>query len=432
MDGFHPFRVLRARGLWIVNGVVTGVLALLFAVLYIGANVDPVGHLHKLPVGLVNADKGANAGGEHVNLGARTIESITKSNAGGDAIDWKVMDEQKMNKELGQGKLFGALVVPGDFSSSTTTLISTAADKKPVRPTLTVVTNQSAGSLGSSLARSATTEAAKNASSQVGRELSAQAGAERTKLPPAERLLLADPAVVTVKDGHPLHSHSGLGMTAFYYALVLVVCGMLAANVISGQVDHALGYTHNDMGPLRKHRPLIRASRVQTLAISSTLMAGLSVLMGSLVLAGAVGMGMDVSHVPLLWLYSVCAIAVAGIGGLALLAVFGTPGMLLVALIFVAMAVPTAGATMPIEALPGFFRFLAEFEPLRQITDGVRSILYYDAQGDAGLTRGWAMLAIGLVAASLFGFGVTRLYDRKGLHRIPSEVEKPTQAGVPA
>ncbi|MCX4705458.1 DUF3533 domain-containing protein [Streptomyces sp. NBC_01373] len=432
MDGFHPFRVLRARGLWIVNGVVTGVLALLFAVLYIGANVDPVGHLHKLPVGLVNADRGANVGGEHVNLGARTVESITKSNAGGDAIDWKVMDEQKMNKELGQGKLFGALVVPGDFSSSTTTLISTAADKNPVRPTLTVVTNQSAGSLGSSLARAATTEAAENASSQVGRELSAQAGAEQTKLPPAERLLLADPAVVTVKDGHPLHSHSGLGMTAFYYALVLVVCGMLSANVISGQVDHALGHTHNDMGPLRSHRPLVRASRVQTLAISSTLMAGLSVLMGSLVLAGAVAMGMDVSHLPLLWLYSVCAIAVAGIGALALLAVFGTPGMLLVALIFVAMAVPTAGATTPIEALPGFYRFLAEFEPLRQITDGVRSILYYDAQGDAGLTRGWAMMAIGLVAASLFGFGVTRLYDRKGLHRIPSEVEKPTQAGAPA
>jgi hypothetical protein len=42
------------------------------------------------------------------------------------------------------------------------------------------------------------------------------------------------------------------------------------------------------------------------------------------------------------------------------------------------------------------------------------------------------MLAIGLVAASLFGFGVTRLYDRKGLHRILPEVEKPTQAAVRA
>ncbi|WP_374208501.1 DUF3533 domain-containing protein [Streptomyces lincolnensis] len=207
---------------------------------------------------------------------------------------------------------------------------------------------------------------------------------------------------------------------------------MLSANVISGQVDHALGYTHNDMGPLRLHRPLIRASRVQTLAISSTLMAGLSLLTGSLVMAGAVGvMGMDAPHLPLLWLYSVCAVAVAGIGALTLLAVFGTPGMLVVTLVFIGMAVPTAGATTPLEALPGFYRFLAEFEPLRQITAGVRSILYYDAQGDAGLTRGWVMMAAALAAAALFGFGMLGWYDRKGLHRIPTESKSTPRAGSP-
>ncbi|MFM9596455.1 DUF3533 domain-containing protein [Streptomyces scabiei] len=106
---------------------------------------------------------------------------------------------------------------------------------------------------------------------------------------------------------------------------------------------------------------------MQTLAIGSTPMAALSPVMGTLVIAGAVGiMGMDASHLPLLWLYSVCVIAVAGIGALALLAVFGTPGMLVVTLVFIGMAVPTAGATTPIEALPGFYRFLAEFEPLRR------------------------------------------------------------------
>ncbi|MFI5676364.1 hypothetical protein [Streptomyces cellulosae] len=113
-----------------------------------------------------------------------------------------------------------------------------------------------------------------------------------------------------------------LGLTAFYYALTPVVVGMLSANVISGQVDHALGYTHNDMGPVRRHRPLIRATRVQTLAISSTLMAGLSLLMGTVVMAGAIDlMGMGAFYLPLLWLYSVCAVAVTGIGALALLAV---------------------------------------------------------------------------------------------------------------
>ncbi|MEU1102721.1 DUF3533 domain-containing protein [Streptomyces tibetensis] len=428
MSGSHPFRVLRARPLWIANGVITGVLALLFAVFYVGANVDPAGHMTKLPVGLVNADEGVG----QANLGARITESIEKSTESEDKIDWKVMDEKEVKEELGEGKLYGALVVPADFTSSITALTGATTTGTPARPTLTVLTNQSAGSVGSGLARTATTRAAESASLQVGEELTAQTEAERAKLPAAARVLLADPAAVTVKDGHPLDSHSGLGLTAFYYALTLVVVGMLSANVISGQVDHALGYTHNDLGPLRRHRPLIRATRVQTLAMSGTLMAGLSLLLGTLVMAGAVGfMGMDASHLPLLWLYSVSAIAVSGIGALALLAVFGTPGMLVVTLVFIGMAVPTAGATTPIEALPGFYRFLAEFEPLRQITGGIRSILYYDAQGDAGLTRGWVMMAAGLVAAALFGFGVLGWYDRKGLHRIPVETT-PEESAVPA
>ena len=92
---------------------------------------------------------------------------------------------------------------------------------------------------------------------------------------------------------------------------------------------------------------------------------------------------------------------------------------------------PTANATTPLQALPGFYRFLAEFEPLRQITGGIRSILYYDAQADAGLTRGWVMMAAGLVAAALFGFGVLGWYDRKGLHRIPAETE-PEKTAAPA
>jgi YhgE/Pip-like protein len=433
MSGIPPFRVLRAKPLWIANGLITGVLALLFTVFYVGANIDPVDHMKDLPVGLVNADKGAAVGGRQVNLGAQISDSITKSTASGDKIDWKVMNEKEMKEELGKGKLYGALVVPADFTSSTVALTGAATTTgTPARPTLTVLTNQSAGSVGSGLARTATTQAAESASLQVGRELNAQGESGQAKLPAAARVLLADPAAVTVKDGHPLDAHSGLGLTAFYYALVLVVCGMLSANVISGQVDHALGYTHNDMGPLRLHRPLIRATRVQTLAVAGTLMAGLSLVMGTLVMAGAVGlMGMDASHLPLLWLYSVCAIAVTGIGALTLLAVFGTPGMLVVTLVFIGMAVPTANATTPLQALPAFYRFLAEFEPLRQITGGIRAILYYDAQADAGLTRGWVMMAVGLAAAALFGLGVTGWYDRKGLHRIPAGTE-PEKTAAPA
>src|SRR6059036_828511 len=104
MSGIHPFRVLRAKPLWIANGVITGVLALLFTVFYVGANIDPVDHMKNLPVGLVNADKGAAVDGKQVNLGAQISESITKSTVSGDKIDWKVMGQKQLKEQLGKGK----------------------------------------------------------------------------------------------------------------------------------------------------------------------------------------------------------------------------------------------------------------------------------------------------------------------------------------
>jgi hypothetical protein len=74
--------------------------------------------------------------------------------------------------------------------------------------------------------------------------------------------------------------------------------------------------------------------------------------------------------------------------------------------------------------LSGFLRFLANFEPLRQILDGVRAILYFDAKGAAGLTRAWVATAIGLVFWVSLGALVTIWYDRKGMYRmLPDPME---------
>jgi len=75
-----------------------------------------------------------------------------------------------------------------------------------------------------------------------------------------------------------------------------------------------------------------------------------------------------------------------------------------------------------LQALPSALRFVATFEPLRQILDAVRAILYFGAAGEAGLTRGLVMTAIGLVFWLVVGFGVTMWYDRRGLDRAPTEL----------
>ncbi|WOX24611.1 DUF3533 domain-containing protein [Streptomyces solicathayae] len=86
-------------------------------------------------------------------------------------------------------------------------------------------------------------------------------------------------------------------------------------------------------------------------------------------------------------------------------------------LLLIGLAIPSAGATIPLQALPDFYRFLAEFEPFRQVVDGVRSILYFGARTDAGLGRAWITTALGFTGSLVLGLALTRLYDRRGLHR---------------
>ena len=146
---------------------------------------------------------------------------------------------------------------------------------------------------------------------------------------------------------------------------------------------------------------------------------GLALLTSSLIMLACVAiLGMDASHLPLLWIFSFCASAAVGLGVQALLAAFGGIGQLIAMFVFIALALPSSGATVPLEALPAFYRVLSEFEPMRQLTGGVRAILYFDARADAGLTRAWVMIAVGVVVALVFGFAMTTYYDRKGLHRI--------------
>jgi hypothetical protein len=61
-------------------------------------------------------------------------------------------------------------------------------------------------------------------------------------------------------------------------------------------------------------------------------------------------------------------------------------------------------------------------DPLPSILAGVRSIMCFDARGDAGLTRGLvanlAWLALWLAIAAV----VVRRYDRRGLDRVDPEV----------
>ncbi|MFJ2097396.1 YhgE/Pip domain-containing protein [Streptomyces anulatus] len=404
--------LLRHGKLWIAPGVLTGLLALLLSLLYMGGILTPEGSLHRLPIALVNQDTGKPSPGARQNLGTQLTDRIIASTPEDD-VQWRRLTHEAAQDQLAAGKVYGALVVPPDFTSTVRSL----AGAHPQRPTLTVLTNPGMGSLGSSMAGKISQQAAHESSSAIGRQLSSSP--ELTGAPAATRLLITDPVAVDTHVGHPIGKHSGLGLSAFYYVLLLVLTGFLGGNIIHNSVDTALGYADSEFGPWHSRRPTVPIDRTQTLLLKMTMTAGLCVPMTALVMLACIGiLGMDALHLPLLALFSYFACLAVGLGVQAINAAFGNIGQLVSMFVFIALALPSSGATIPLEAVPGFYRLLAVFEPMHQLAAGVRAILYFDARADAGLTRGWIMIGIGIAAALAFGFLMTRYYDRKGLHRM--------------
>jgi uncharacterized phage infection (PIP) family protein YhgE len=139
---------------------------------------------------------------------------------------------------------------------------------------------------------------------------------------------------------------------------------------------------------------------------------------------------MPIQHSWALWLYGVFAIIAVGITSTSLIAVLGSLGLLVSMLVFVILGLPSAGATVPLQAAPSFFGWLATFEPMHQVFLGARALLYLDGRTDAGLSQALALTAIGLVIGLLLGGIITRVYDRRGYHRIPPVTPSASPTGT--
>src|SRR5690348_3853720 len=135
----HPLRVsarglLRRRGVWLPSAVILGLLSFVLSLLYLGANNDPVGSTKDLPIALVDTDRGAQVAGKRIDLGARITAQITGAADLKEKVDWQRVDRRTAEDLLARGKVFGALVIPEDFSASVAALAG-PAQHAPHQPT---------------------------------------------------------------------------------------------------------------------------------------------------------------------------------------------------------------------------------------------------------------------------------------------------------
>jgi uncharacterized phage infection (PIP) family protein YhgE len=419
-----PTRVVNTKAFgkvrfWAVPIGVT--LAVLAAVgyFYLGGILNPMTNLKHFPIAVVNEDAGP--------AGEQVVKDLLANFENDDAYEVRVLGRDDYERELNTAQIYGVAVIPPTFSSTLVAYAKKLQDfaKGEVDPGhlertgIRVVANPRAGTLGATIAEQALTRAAnmvdRRFGEQLSREVLQQAG--NKALPSAVRFMLANPIEVAPIVYHPLPDGDRTGLSPFYYSLLLLLAGFTGSFVVSMVVDSMLGFVPAEFGPVYRLAEQVKISRFRTLLIKWAFMVVLALLTSGIYLFIAAKLGMPIQHSVLLWLYGVFAILAVGITSTSLIAVLGAVGLLVSMFVFVILGLPSAGATVPLQAAPQLFGWLANFDPMHQVFLGARALLYLNGQADAGLSHALTMITVWLVFGLLFGGVLTYLYDRRGYHQ---------------
>lgn len=417
-------QILRNRKIWALPVAIAAVFVALMSLIYFGSVVNPTGHLHGLRVIVVNEDTGATAQGRKVEIGSGVVRALEGSSAVTRRLKLTTATLGQADAAMDRGAAYAALVIPASFSRSV--LVAAGAGGAgvavPAKATVDLLENSRLGSLAVNLVSGVMTPAIETISPEIGAKIKPLATPSAAANPVAAAQL-ADPVALASASYRPLPDHSALGLSAFYVALLAIMSGFVAATLINSSIDSALGYGATDVGPRWQHRRPVAIDRRQTLFVKwVTAAVAAPVLTGILLLVSAGLLRMYAPHVVLLWLLMAFASLMIAIGTLTLLATFGSIGQLLAMVFLVYLSLASSGGTVPTQALPGFFNVVGHVEPLRQVLDGTRAILYFGARGDAGLTHSLILIACELAFWALVGLAVTSWYDAKGLYRMSPEL----------
>ena len=392
-------------------------LMTLLATMYLGSVLNPKTNLHDFPVAVVNSDDGDPVAG---NLGQTIADNI---NAKIDHKQFKLeqIGKPELTQKMRVGDIYGAIEISSDFSKRMGILGQAAVvpAENLERPLVTVYTNPRLGAFAAGIVNKTADQIMAEVNKTAGSQLTAKvkSAAPDAQISGASWVALSEPVQVVRVEYDPLPNGTGNGLSAFYYSLLILLAGFTGSMIVHGLVDSRYGFTPTEFGPLFVHRGAYTITRFHTLLVKWGIIAVLAPIVSGIYLGLGHALGMPIDKPFALWLYGAFAIFATGVTSISILATIGTLGLLVNIAFFVILGVPSSGGTLPIEATPKFYEGLSRFEPLHQVYLGVRSILYFNARGDAGLGTSMWMTLFGLCVGLVLGTIATKFYDRKGLSR---------------
>lgn len=127
--------------------VILMLMPLTYGALYLWAYWDPFGHVNKLPVALVNSDRGTEVSGQSMNVGAEIAKSLTDDKS----LDWHLVDDADARDGVAHGRYYFMLELPPDFSAA----IASPTTGNPRKAQLIADYNDANNYISSSIGRTA-------------------------------------------------------------------------------------------------------------------------------------------------------------------------------------------------------------------------------------------------------------------------------------
>ncbi|MET9723959.1 YhgE/Pip domain-containing protein [Streptomyces zaomyceticus] len=136
-------------------------LPLLYGALYLYSFWDPYSRLDKIPVALVNEDRGATADGKKLNAGDDITKGLLESNT----FAWHRVSDAEARKGVEDGTYYLSLTMPADFSSR----IASSSGDSPETGALRVRTNDANNYIVGQISRTVFSEVRTAASTKSSR-----------------------------------------------------------------------------------------------------------------------------------------------------------------------------------------------------------------------------------------------------------------------
>ncbi|MEU6127205.1 YhgE/Pip domain-containing protein [Streptomyces sp. NPDC047123] len=136
-------------------------LPLLYGALYLWSFWDPYGRLDRIPVALVNDDKGATAQGKKLTAGDNIVEGLRDSKT----FEWHEVDDTAARKGVEDGTYYLSLTMPTDFSKR----IASSSGDSPETGALRVRTNDANNYIVGQISRTVFSEVRSAASTKASR-----------------------------------------------------------------------------------------------------------------------------------------------------------------------------------------------------------------------------------------------------------------------